>query len=67
MDFRDAAAFADLRPQGVRGDERLGASVEGADAELLNLLVEFPGHDRNLRFGEASDAEGLDGFFHPPG
>ncbi|MEC5152568.1 hypothetical protein RCH22_004267 [Cryobacterium psychrotolerans] len=60
VDVGDTAALADLQHQGIGGDERVGAGVEGAGAELLDLLVEVLGHDRHLRLGETSDTEGLD-------
>ena len=64
----DAAAFAHLEDQGVGGHERERTGVlQSAGAELLDVLVEFLGHHRDLGLGQASDAQRLHEFVHPAG
>jgi hypothetical protein len=41
-------AFADLEDQGVGGDERVRALIEGAGAERRDVFVEVAGHDADL-------------------
>ena len=64
----DPAALADFHGEGVGGDERERAGVvEGAVAELVDVLVEVCRHPGHLRFGQRVDSEGLDELVHPPG
>ena len=62
-----SAALADLHRQRVRGQERVGAGVQWAGAEVLDVGVELACHHRDLRLGEPGDAEGLDQLLHPSG
>jgi len=61
------AALADLEGERVGGHERVGAGVEWAGPERLDLLVELSGHHTDLRLRQPGDAEGLHQPFHPSG
>ena len=62
------ATFADLEHEGVGGDERVRTRLfQAAGAELLHVLIELGGHHRDLRPGQAGDAQGLHELVHPPG
>lgn len=60
-------ALTDLEHQGVRGDERVGALIERAGPELLDLGVQLLGHGRDLRPRQPGDPQGLDELLHSAG
>ena len=63
-----APTFADFHRQRVGGDEGEGAGlVQGAVAELFDVLVQRRRHPADLRLREAVDAEGLDELVHAAG
>ena len=60
------AALADLHGQRVGGDECEGAGlVQGAVAELLDVLVQRLRHPADLRLRQTVDAQGLHELIHP--
>lgn len=63
-----AATFTDLHGQRVGGDEREGAGlVQGAVAELLDVLVQRLRHPADLRLRQTVDTQGLHELIHPAG
>lgn len=62
----DAAVLAHLEHQGVGGDERVRAGVEGSGAKRLDLLIEVLDHLRYLGLGKACHTEGFDEALNAP-
>ncbi len=63
-----SAALSDLHGERVSSDEGERArSIEGAVAELLDVLIQLGGHPGDLRLRQGVDSQGLDQLVHPPG
>jgi hypothetical protein len=61
------ATLADLEDQRVGGHERVRTGVQRPGSKGLHRGVEFLGHDADLRFRRAGDAQSFDELVHPPG
>lgn len=66
VDIEHPATFADLQNQRVRCHEGIRAGVQSAGPELLNLLVEVRGHERDRGLRKLAAPAGFHELLHQP-